>query len=83
MKDHQIGTLELERDLYKADTTKLANDLETCLLKLRNVGGTSSILPVVTKEPEKDAVDQLNPHEEEPAESINQTTAIPRHRLFP
>lgn len=67
MKDHQIGTLELERDLYKADTTKLANDLETCLLKLRSIGGTSSTLPVVTKETEKDASDQLNPHEEEPA----------------
>ncbi len=46
MKDHQIGTLELERDLYKADTTNLANDLETCLLKLRRVGGTSVSLSI-------------------------------------
>jgi hypothetical protein len=42
MKDHQIGTLELERDLYKADTAKLANDLETCLLKFRSLVGPLS-----------------------------------------
>lgn len=48
MKDHQIGTLELERDLYKADTTKLANDLETCLIKFRCVGGSSSLNPVLS-----------------------------------
>jgi hypothetical protein len=42
MKDNQIGTLELERDLYKADTTNLANDLESFLLKLRRVGGIVS-----------------------------------------
>lgn len=40
LKDDRIGTLELERDLYKADTNKLANDLESCLVKLRRVGGT-------------------------------------------
>jgi hypothetical protein len=45
-KDDHIGTLELERDLYKADTTKLANDLECCLSKLRRVGGTSSPISV-------------------------------------
>jgi hypothetical protein len=38
LKDDRIGTLELERDLYKADTNKLANDLESCLVKLRRVG---------------------------------------------
>jgi hypothetical protein len=38
LKDDRIGTLELERDLYKADTNKLANDLESCLIKLRRVG---------------------------------------------
>jgi hypothetical protein len=46
MKDGQIGTLELERDLYKADTNKLANDLECCLMKLRRVGGTSSPIEI-------------------------------------
>jgi hypothetical protein len=59
MKDHQIGNLELERDLYKADTTKLANDLETCLIKLRRIGGTASPISVgycdsVAKEEDKD-----------------------------
>ena len=46
MKDDQIGTLELERDLYKADTNKLANDLECCLMKLRRVGGTFSPIAI-------------------------------------
>jgi hypothetical protein len=46
MKDGQIGTLELERDLYKADTNKLANDLECCLMKLRRVGGASSPIEI-------------------------------------
>lgn len=41
LKDDRIGTLELERDLYKADTDKLANDLESCLVKLRQVSGTA------------------------------------------
>jgi hypothetical protein len=43
-KDNRIGTLELERDLYKADTNKLANDLESCLLKLRIIGQAPNTL---------------------------------------
>ena len=70
MKDNQIGTLELERDLYKADTTNLANDLETCLLKLRRVGGISELLsvekgmapdPAETKVDERDDFDPSSP----------------------
>jgi uncharacterized coiled-coil DUF342 family protein len=41
LKDDRIGTLELERDLYKADTNKLSFDLENCLLKLRRLGTES------------------------------------------
>jgi hypothetical protein len=54
MKDHQIGTLELERDLYKADTAKLANDLETCLFKLRRLGGATSPIQVSSNDVEKE-----------------------------
>jgi hypothetical protein len=73
MKDHQIGTLELERDLYKADTTKLANDLETCLLKLRCVVGPSlpesgckGITHTTEKEMEEDIESQVSDQSKPP-----------------
>jgi hypothetical protein len=62
MKDHQIGTLELERDLYKADTAKLANDLETCLLKLRRLGGTTSPNQVTSNVLEKETKCDFEPN---------------------
>lgn len=40
-KEERIGTLELERDLYKADTSKLTKDLHRCMQKLK-VSETSS-----------------------------------------
>lgn len=61
LKDDRIGTLELERDLYKADTSKLANDLESCLLKLRLISTAPDTVCdllnqslIFTDEPSKD-----------------------------
>lgn len=35
LKDDRLATLELERDLYKADTAKLKHDLKTCLEQIQ------------------------------------------------
>lgn len=40
-KEDRIGTLELERDLYKADTGKLTKDLHRCMQKLKSAEASS------------------------------------------
>jgi hypothetical protein len=42
IKDGRISTLELERDLYKADTTKLSNDVRALLVKVKAIEASSS-----------------------------------------
>jgi len=59
LKDSRIGTLELERDLYKADTAELQNDLKKCISRLN---GASSFL--------SDEADSANIMAPEPQDNI-------------
>jgi hypothetical protein len=42
IKDGRISTLELERDLYKADTTKLSNDVRALVVKVKAIEASST-----------------------------------------
>lgn len=41
IKDDRISTLELERDLYKADTKKLSNDVRALVVKVKEIEASS------------------------------------------
>lgn len=50
MKDERLATLELERDLYKADANKLKADLQICIEQM----GSSSSSSTLTSLPSQD-----------------------------
>lgn len=53
LKDDRVSTLELERDLYKADASKMKTDLQNCVDKIRSFdnSSTSEHSPVHSRTP--------------------------------
>lgn len=59
LKDDRIGTLELERDLFKADRAKLTTDLEESLKKVASLETETTVSMEVSEKSE--------PHDEPPS----------------
>lgn len=63
VKEDRISTLELERDLYKADTRKLSNDVRALVVKVKEIEASSSQDTTSTSTPLSDPLfhDQGSP----------------------